>query len=579
MPDSTAAPAGALSADEVRALYSELRAAFSGRNEDFRLARERYNGRHWDGVHLIADPERYSLTLNYVRPTVDKVVRSMVGEMPGIQIMPPGTDDLARRLAEEEEAILYATWEHNDAPKVFRQVAHNSVLLRRGLIYYWWDAKAKTVRFKSLAPDNYFPVYDGEDVIECIIVSRRNTRMLKRQYPSLADKIEADGDLDAVLEEQRYASLNTGATRGTDPLNGTTVVLDWYDKDGHWVRIMGDAVHSQNLGYGTGRVPVIEFQNNIRGEEREPGNEIDDIVELNLYYDQLASQVADVIKRYSNPTVVDAGSGQDPTLVRDTLKTLGGVIPAKPGANLYYLNWVGSPPDIATQAERVLGSIHDLSGQPASAYGQTVTNQSGVMTNLSMTPSVASATDKQEVFGMGLVILNEAILRLFEKFMKGEQIEVRGTRAKKPGSKQMVFFEVNMAGSDISGWYKNRIKWPSALRTDDPVFVQNEIAKMTAQPPLQSVYTTAENIGIEDVEAEMDRIKAQLEDPRFHPDRLDSALNAASTLSEVPQLPDEMSGFDPGASVTPDSMNTAAESAGQPNRDTMVAGTKPSSGY
>lgn len=580
MPDATAASSKALSADEVRTLYNELRAAHSGRNEEYRLARERYNGNHWDGEVLVADPEQYSLTLNYVRPTVDKVVRSMVGEMPGIQVMPPGTDDLARRLAEQEEAILYATWEDNDAPKVFRQVAHNSVLLRRGLIYYWWDPKAKKVRFRSLAPDNYFPVYDGEDVIECIVVSRRNTRMLKQLYPSLAEKITTDGDMDAIIEEQRYAQLSAGARMGTEPLNGTTLVIDWYNRDGDWVRIMGDAIHSANLGYGTGRVPVIEFMNNIRGEEREPGNEIDDIVELNLYYDQLASQLADVIRRYSNPTVVDAGSGQDPRMVRDTIKGLGGVIPAKQGAQLYYLNWVGSPPDIASQAERVLGAIHDLSGQPASAYGQTVTNQSGVMTNLSMTPSIASATDKQQVFGMGLVILNEAILRLYEKFMKGEQVSVRGARAKKPGSKQVVFYEVEIAGSDIGGWYKNRIKWPSALRTDDPVFVQNEIAKMTAQPPLQSVYTTAENIGIEDVEAEMDRVKAQLEDPRFHPDRLAGSLEAATALSEVPEMPPEFDGFDPGSgSVTPDSMNTAAEGAGQPNRDTLVGGTKRSAGY
>lgn len=573
MPDSSATPK-ALNAQEVRSLYSELRASFSGRNEDYRIARDRYNGNHWDGVTLAAHPERYSLTLNYIRPTVDKVVRGIIGEMPGIQVMPPGTDDLARRLAEQEEAILYTAWEANNAPLVFRRVIHNMVLLRRGVLYYWWDARAKMVRFRSIAPDNYFPVYDGEDVVECIIVSRRNTRVLKQMYPDLADKIHSDGETDAVIEDQRYASATSGANMATEPLTGTTIVLDWYNRDGDWVRVMGDAEHSANLSYGTGRVPVIEFQNNVRGDEREPGNEIDDIVELNQYLDQLISQGADIIKRYANPTIVDYGSGQDPQHIRDIIRTFGGVIPSRKDGKVAFLNWEGQPPDILNQRIAIMQAIHDLSGQPASAYGQTVTNQSGVMTNMSMTPSVATATDKQEVVGAGLILLNEDILRLYEKFMAGDTIKARGMRAKRPGLKRFEFFEVEITGSEIAGWYKNRIKWPSALRTDDPVFVQSEISKMTAQPPVQSVYTTAENLGIEDVEAELDRVKAQLEDPRFHPDRLAGAVDAAAALSEVPELPPEMTGLDPGASVTPDSMNTAAEGAGNPNRDQLVDGSK-----
>lgn len=578
MPDSTPQTTGkALSAQEVRDLYSELRSSFSGRNEDYRIARERYSGKHWDGVTLVPEAEKYTLTLNYIRPTVDKVVRGIIGEMPGIQVMPPGADEQARRLAENEEAVLYGTWERNGAEVVFRRVAHNMVLLRRGVLYYWWDAGAKIVRFRSVAPDNYFPVYDGEDVIECILVSRRNTRELKRLYPKLASKIEPDGELDAILEEARYNQNTAGANMATEPLTGTTVVLDWYDRSGNWVRVMGQgegAVHTANLGYDLNRVPLIEFANNIQGDEREPRNEIDDIVELNQYLDQLTSQSADIIRRYASPTVIDYGSGQDPHVVRDILRGFGGVIPSRPEGRMEFLNWTGQPPDILNQRAAIMSAIFDLSGQPASAYGQTVTNQSGVMTNLSMTPSVAAAADKQAVFGMGLVQLNTAILALNEKFMKGDQITFKGSRPKRPGLAASEYYEVNMTGSEIGGWFKNRIKWPSALRTDDPVFVQNEIAKMTAQPPVQSVYTTAENIGIEDVELEMDKIKEQLEDPRFNPQGLDSAVNAASVLSEVPGLPPEMEGLDPGQSMgTPgESMNLALEGAGNPNRDSIVEG-------
>jgi hypothetical protein len=165
-----------LSAVEVRELYRDLLAQYSARNAEYHVARERYNGRHWDPETNPEPNGRYSLTANYIRPTVDKSVEALVGTLPGIQVMPPGVDELARRIAEAEEALLYATWDVNDAELVFRRVAHNMVLLRRGLIYYWWDPTCMRVKFRSFAPDNYFPIYDGEDTVECVLVSRRNTR-------------------------------------------------------------------------------------------------------------------------------------------------------------------------------------------------------------------------------------------------------------------------------------------------------------------------------------------------------------------------------------------------------------------
>lgn len=586
MPDSSETKSsGGLSGKEVRELYAELRAAFAPRNGEYALARDRYLGRHWDDATNPAPRGRYSLTLNYVRPVVDKTVQLLVGEMPGIQVMPPGTDEVARRLAEAEEAILYSNWEFNDAPLVFRRVAFNSVLVRRGLVYYWWDAKAKTVRFRSLAPDNYFPVYDGEDVVECVLVSRRLTRTLQAAYPSLANKIRSDSETDAVFDEARWTRVVNGQIDPLDdtnhgsaertPMTGTTLVIDWYDRNGNWTRVMGDAVHNQNLGYRTGKVPVIEFVNTITGDEREPRSEVEDIIELNQYLDQLVSQQADIIKKYANPTIIDYGSGQDAQTVKRTVQGEGAVLPAKRDAKVEYLNWTGTAPAIEEQFVRVMSAIFDLSGKPASSFGQTVTNQSGVMTNMALTPTIASNTEKQTIFGHGLVELNEKILMLFETFMKGEQIHAKGSRAKRPGIKTPVFYDVTLTGRDIAGWYKNRIKWPSALRTDDPLYVQNEISKVQSSPPVQSVYTTLENLGIEDVEAEIDRIKEQLEDPRFHPDVMKAGIDAAGALSGVPPMGGDLDGLDPGAPTGFDSnaMDMAAEGAGNPNRDALVGGS------
>lgn len=582
MPDyetGGAAP-DALSAEDVRTLYRELQAAAAGRNSEYAAARELYMGQHWGaGEHQspIPDGRRYTATLNYIRPTVNKSVQLLLGQLPGIQVMPPGTDDMARRLAENEEALLYATWDVNDAGKVFRRVAHNRSLLRRGLIYYWWDPKALKACFRSVAPDNFYPVYDGEEIVECIIVSRRLTRSLQRSYPSLASQIVSDDKGDDVFDESRWTRvvngqldiLGDGGSFGNEvrgPIAGQTTVYDWFDKYGNWVRTMGEtAHHSQNLDYGMGKVPVIEFPNSVPGDEREPHSEIDDIKNLVLLANKIVSRQQDIIDRYANPTIIDKQSGQSAQQIRNTVQGDGGVLPIRRDGDILLLNWEGTPPDIANQYARVMQAIYDLSGKPASSYGQLLSNQSGVATNMALSPATLTTEEAQGLFGMGLTELNECILRLNEKFMQGQPIEVRvSAQGRGARMNSWKFYDIKMTGDEIGSWYKNRIKWPSALRTDDPIYVQNELAKSKgdqANPPAQSLYTTMENLGIEDVEAEIDRIKTQLEDPRMHPDRLQAAIAAAQAF-EGSMVPGGVDGLDPAQAM---SGGAALEASGSPH--------------
>lgn len=596
-PEAKAQP---LTADQVRGLYQELHGLYAGRNGDYARARNLYSAQHWDNDLLeVPEGHRYTLVLNYIRPTVQKTVQLLLGQMPGIQVLPPGTDPEAAEFAESLEALLYKSWEDNEAPLVFRRVAHNMALLRRGLIYYWWDAHAEKVRFRSVAPDNFYPVYDGERLVECVIVSRRNTRALRRMYPKQASKIVPDDEGDDVIDEARWArvvngqmdalSSGSGTTDGRhgamSDLAGKTTVYDWYDSDGNWVRVMGDAVHRQNLDYGMGKPPVIEFPNALPGDEREPHSEIDDIRDLVLYLDQLVSQQADIIRRYANPTVLDEQSGQSTEDLRQAIQGQGGIIPLKKDGNVRFLNWDGQPPDITNQYARVLAAVYDLSGKPATSYGQVLSNQSGVATNMSLSPATTTTEEKQSIFGFGLVELNKCILRLYERFMAGREIPVRVAVSRRPGTSAWKYYDVELTGDRISGWYNNRIKWPSALRTDDPIFVQNEIAKSKADgsnPPAQSWYTTAENLGIEDVEAEKQRILSELEDPRLHPERLEAASNAMSAMaggtlgSPLDRLPGGLMGGDPlaGADLPGGGIEGAMMGSGSPHSPKSQKDTK-----
>lgn len=561
-PESTG-PSG-LNGEQVRTLYEELKGQYSARNADYKEAGDLYRGIHWDGTKLVAERDRYSLTANYIRTTVDKGVEGIVGIMPAIQVIPPGVEQEERDLAEQAEAILYGTWQKSRMDNVLRRVMHNVVLKRRGYVYMWWDKSTERVRYRSLPSENVYPLYDGEDMIQVIVVSVRNTDELKRAYSGMAGQITSIAESDDVISD------DPGRNGSASGKSATTRVLDWFDRHGNWTRVMGDAVWTENLGYKIGRVPVYEFLNNLPGDEAEPRSDIDDIIELNRYLNQLYSQQADIIKKYANPPIINEDTGQTAIDVQRAVRSDGGVIPVKRGGKLSYLNWDGSMPEISAQIDRTLAMIHDLSGKPPSAYGQTVTNQSGVVTNLALTPSVAQTTARETLAGATLQDINADTLRLYEKFMSGKVINLQGSR-KGRTPYQTKYNKVTITGADLGGWTENRIKWPSAYRVDDPVYVQNKIALMQMDPPALSVYDGLEELGYDDVEGRLDRVQAQLEDPRMHPDRMSSAIEAATALGGA-QLPTDLAGLAGGGGDPAAAMNEAAESMGSPDRSALVAG-------
>ena len=188
---------------------------------------------------------------------------------------------------------------------------------------------------------------------------------------------------------------------------------------------------------------------------------------------------------------------------------------------------------------------------------------------LALTPTLQSNEYHESIWGAKLSELNEWILALWEKNSKGEIINMKGRKHTQTGTSK--YYEVDITGAEIEGWYKNRIKWPSAIRTDDPVYVQNMLQQLTSDPPGISMYTYHEMMGREDVEAEIDRIQQQLEDPRIHPDRLTSAVGAAQNIGAA-GLPPGMGGFAPDGGVVPD---TGAGLAGF--TDSLAAGATPDS--
>jgi hypothetical protein len=294
--------------NEVIDLYRRLRTQWQTRNAEYETARLRYNGHHWDAATNPEVANRYSLTLNYLKPFIDKSIQSLIGRTPAIQVLPAGTDEVSRRHAEQLEGILYGTWDANDADTVFFQTAWDSFVLRRGLIYVYWDPKEKLVRFKNVTPDRFFPEYDGEELWRAVYSSRRSTSRLKAEHPGEAELIVPDSEMD-----YSFTGIDdVGRVTAKDQ----TTILDVFNTDGSHTRLMGNWIKTVDRPNPFRQVPFLEFPCYPQGGMAEPLNAIDQLVELNQYLDQLVSQKADIIARYANPTILDFASGQGPEDIR-----------------------------------------------------------------------------------------------------------------------------------------------------------------------------------------------------------------------------------------------------------------------
>lgn len=548
-----------LSYEYVIELMRRLRADNANRNGEYDLARQRVDGLLWDAQTNPAPVNRYSLSANYLLPIAQKHVQLLVGRLPGIQVMPVSAEEDDRRHAERLEGLLYGVWHASKARSVFQRVAWDSFVLRRGLIHYYWDPSAEQVRFKYVVPDNYYAEYDGEETEHCIYISRRHVNAMKRMYPQDADLIQSDPPSES---EHIY---------GQDQIHmehhNHVTVIDYYDRQGNWARVCGDMFKKAKLAYPEDGVPFVEFPYQEASGDREPHNGIDQLLELVQYLSQLLSQKADIIRTFSNPTILDYQSGQPAEEIRRAVAADGSVLPVHRDGRIEFLNWTGAVPAIDEQLNLVLDMIFDISGKPRAAFGQTITNQSGVVTNLALNPTLQSNEYHETIWGDRLSFLNRRILQLTEKFGRGKKLQYRGYKPVGSTHTSTRLVDLEFDGREVEGWYESRIKWPSAIRTDDPVYVQNIQSQVTSQPPTLSVYTALEELGREDVEAELDRILEQLEDPRLHPERLAAGLDAAGGLGD-PALASGLTGAASGGGSNFDP--EALEAAGNPNRDVLA---------
>ena len=164
--------------------------------------------------------------------------------------MPNAVDEVARRHAEALEGVIYGTWYANNVAQVLFKTAFDSFVLRRGLIYVWWDPGAKLVRFKNVHARPLLPRVRRRGGLARHLRVAALDRAAQEGVPRPRRRHQAR-QRDGLRRDPRGRS-----TRGSRRPDQTTII-DVFDMDGNTTRVMGEAVTNRALKYPFKSDPVL----------------------------------------------------------------------------------------------------------------------------------------------------------------------------------------------------------------------------------------------------------------------------------------------------------------------------------
>lgn len=450
---------------EILNLYETLKTKYKERNSDFKILRAAYEGRYWEG----AETEGITLIYNLLNSAVHRYV-DYLATLPDIRVIPPGLEVKDQEFADTLEKVLYGIWDENLLDIKLQQMVFYQALL--GLIVIHTrpdpDSPAKIIHEIGV-PEYFYPLPKKDDFTK----------------------------LEAVI----YASPDLTLETHEHPMEySSDEVVQYWDAEG--VVYIKDSQIQKTIRHNFGFVPWTYAQNRIRPHRVHGSSDLEQAVGLMDYLNTLFSYKADIIEWAADPPMILKGSNLAP---QDVPRGPHSVIPIEQEADIKFLQWTGSPPDIDNQISLTQKAIQDMLGLAEPAWGRHLpSGVSGATVREFMSGPAARISAKQLLIGRALVEANAMSLRIAEKVYPNEELVYCGI-------KRGQAFSVRLKGKDIKGHTRNRVIWkPGGL--DASAKVNNELQKMGAR--VQSRITTMENLGIEQPLDENKRIRDDILEER-----------------------------------------------------------------
>ena len=448
------------SADEIVSLYQTLKNKFASRNSLFKILRAAYDGTSGQ----TGEEEGIVLIYNLLNSAVHRYV-DYLSSLPDIRVTPPGETPKDQEFADKLEKALYGVWEDNFMDIKLQEMSFNQALLGMAVLHVRPDPEAPSkITIDSCVPEYFYPKTDPANYkkYEYVLYYSPDLTEETREHPSE----ELTGD------------------------------LQYWDKDVFSLVRDGKIVHTfkHNLGF----VPWIVAQNRIAPNKVCGASDLEQAVGLMDYLNTLFSFKADIIEWAADPPLVVKGSALK---VSEIARGPHSVNVLEKEAEMGFLQWQGSPPDVDNQIALTQRAIQDMLGLSETAWGRHLPSGiSGATIRESMSGTGGRVSAKQLLLGRMFVELNGMVLKCLEITFPNDDLTFNGMRRGAP-------FSLIMKGKEIKGHTRNRAIWKPG-NFDFATKLSVELQKMGAK--IQSRVTTMENIGIEQPLDELKRIKADM---------------------------------------------------------------------
>ena len=309
-----------------------------------------------------------------------------------------------------------------------------------------------------------------------------------------------------------------------------------------------------------GTVPCVHISNTLVSGSPWGLADIADVIPLNRLYNEIATDVADIINYHAAPVTVITGAKAG-NMEKGPKKVWGGLPKDAQVFNLELGSNLSAPQEFL---DRLKVAMHEMTGVHETALGQAqpISNTSGVALAIQFQPLMQRYGQKKIQYTLGLQRINELVLMTIA-VKEPLALEYNPSLAETPLREGQL--QVLDPADPIS--YQSVIHWPPPLPIDVLVKLQEIQQKMMVG--LESKRGALRDLGKENPDATLQEIFEELLEDTEDQAVLD--LRRASYQAAIA----EITGMTPDGQMVPPTGESGVTSAGGSNVDTASGQQQP----
>lgn len=480
------------------------------------------------------DRETEKLYVNYLKTFANKNI-FYTSKVPSVQVVPSGTEENDRIMADIREKAVYATYQQNNVALLQRKWSRDGTLLAGAVAETNYNHKTKCVEIKRHDVRHCYWQYADEN--------GRRVLVFYVAYPMTKDAVKkrfgkdvGDGGLSAEAFGTNMIQRLDGKeyVMYVRRLTGTTRAV--------WA---GDTWIERPHKHMLGELPIdIAIPFDDLDIPNYGAFYLRDLVPIQAEINVAKRKKSNIVRRLGNPTVWGRGIiRQQFTDVKEALEGTGGFVGLKGQGELGLLT-VPETNMIDNHIADLYQDMQRISGFGQASFGESVgANTSGDALSMYFTPTTRAIEDQQIAWQSFYEGINSKILKFYEKFLgkNGKELYAylpHGTLMSVESTDNGTTYKNGVRGQSftltkeaIGGNYHTVVKFASPTPKDEIAY--KRLLMEANEKKLLSKDTALEEWGIQSPPDEVSKIRSEQGDPELNPEGTTKLLDSATKYDQA----------------------------------------------